>query len=163
MHALLPSHLAQPRVTATEQQCFSLNPPTPSQMSIFFSVIVCFILRVTYLLFSVVGLKGKNALIKSLFSIIKVPNHILSLVIIPLLVSPHAISTAHTLFSNEDTCSRLCHRFQKHFWINSNCQTMWESEPMPSYNDCPCIMIFPFANLHPRSCDEKFTGGVQDI
>ena len=24
-------------------------------------------------------------------------------------------------------------------------------------------MIFPFAYLHPRSCDENFIGGVQDL
>ena len=34
---------------------------------------------------------------------------------------------------------------------------------MPIYNDRPRTMIFPFAYLHPRSCDENFIGGVQDL
>lgn len=34
---------------------------------------------------------------------------------------------------------------------------------MPIYNDCPRKKIFPFAYLHPRSCDENFIGSVQDI
>lgn len=64
--------LAQ-RNSVAEQEAFSLNPPTPSQLSIFFCAIVCFF--PLHHLFAIFWgwLKGKNTLIKSGFSIIRIP------------------------------------------------------------------------------------------